>query len=109
MWRAFPIIEDALDKPLTSAVLELTDRCVVEAHLTTTLRKMGHGLKCSLRFFPDGRVLRPTGVEVMAGYSGDRLGNVMGVLGDLGFIAPDGTALTSHGRSLLQSLVDSDA
>ena len=65
MWRAFPIIDQALDKPLSTAILELTNRCVVETHLTTTLRKMGHGMKCSLRFFPDGRVLRPTGIEVM--------------------------------------------
>jgi len=108
-WQGFSIIEEALDKPLTSAALKLTDRCVVDAHLTTTLRKMGHGLKCSLRFFPDGRVLRPTGIEVRAGYSGDRLGNVMGVLGDLGFITPDGSALTSHGESLLQSLGGNDA
>ena len=109
MWRAFPILDQALDTQLVDAALELTNQCVVEAHLATTLRKMGHGLKCSLRFFPDGVVLRPTGVEVMAGYSGDRLGNVMGILGDLGFITPDGNALTAHGHSLLQSLGASDA
>jgi len=109
MWRAFPILDQAGDTPLAEVTLELTNRCVVEAHLATTLRKMGHGLKCSLRFFPDGVVLRPTGVEVMAGYSGDRLGNVIGVLGDLGFITPDGSALTAHGHSLLQSLGASDA
>lgn len=109
MWRAFPILDQALDMPLVNATLELTNQCVVEAHLATTLRKMGHGLKCSLRFFPDGVVLRPTGVEVMAGYSGDRLGNVMGVLGDLGFISPDGIALTAHGHLLLQSLGARDA
>jgi hypothetical protein len=109
MWRAFPIIDQALDKPLSAALLELTNRCVVETHLTTTLRKMGHGMKCSLRFFPDGRVLRPTGIEVMAGYSGDRLGNVMGMLRDLGFIAADGGELTADGESLLQSLGGGDA
>jgi len=109
MCRAFPIIDGATDEKLSGAARLLVDRCVVEAHLATTLRKMGHGLKCSLRFFPDGHVLRPTGMEVMAGYSADRLGNVIGVLEDLGFIVRDGSGLTSLGESLLQSLGSDDA
>jgi len=109
MWRAFQIIDEMMDRPLSTAILKLTDRSVVEAHLNTTLRKMGQGLKCSLRFFPDGRVLRPTGIEVMPGFSGDRLGNVIGVLSDLGFISPDGSLLTEQGETLLRSLEDGDA
>jgi len=104
MYSAFPILEANLDQPLTEAALEVVERCVIEAHLTTTLRKMGHGMKCSLRFFPDGRILRPTGIEVVAGYSGDRLGNVIGVLSDVGFIAPEGNTLTPAGEDLLESL-----
>jgi len=107
--QAFPIIEQSLGTPLVAATQVITNRCVVEAHLATTLRKMGHGLKCSLRFFPDGVILRPTGIEVTPGYSGDRLGNVMGILGDLGFIAADGDGLTAQGQSLLQTLGGGDA
>jgi len=106
MWRAFPIIEESMEMPLRDVAMQIALRCVVESHLATTLRKMGHGLKCSLRFFPDGTVLRPTGIEVVAGYSGDRLGNVMGVLGDLGFIQVDGNGLTGSGEQLLDSLGD---
>jgi len=109
MVQAFPIIDGALRGSLLDATRTLADRCVVEAHLSTTLRKMGHGLKCSLRFFPDGRVLRPTGMTVMAGYSGDRLGNVIGMLGDLGFIRGDASGLTPRGEALLQTLGGSDA
>jgi hypothetical protein len=46
---------------------------------------MGQGQKCSLRFFPEGSVLRPTGTGVYPGFSGDRLGNVLGMLADLGY------------------------
>ncbi len=104
MYRAFPIIEKATSGSLTEAIRILTDHCVVESHLGTTLRKMAYGMKCSLRFFPDGQVLRPTGMKVIAGYSGDRLGNVIGMLEDLGFITRDGHGLTPQGEKLLESL-----
>ena len=45
---------------------------------------MGQGQQCSLRFFPEGDVLQPTGVAVMPGFSGSRLGNVLGMLADVG-------------------------
>jgi hypothetical protein len=104
--RVFPILSNSADMPIHSLLLMLIDRGVVEPHLNTTLRKMGQGMKCSLRFFPDGRVLRPTGMAVAAGYSGDRLGNVMGILGDLGMIADeDGDrVLTQCGQALLDRL-----
>jgi hypothetical protein len=41
---------------------------------------MGSGQQCSLRFYPEGDLLKPTGTEVWAGYSGDRLWNVLGML-----------------------------
>ena len=53
-------------------------------HLQTTFRKMGGGQKCSLRFFPDGPLLRPTGIGVSPGYSDERLTNVLRILTDLG-------------------------
>jgi hypothetical protein len=65
-------------------LIEETVRMVVLAHLETTLRKMGAGQKCSLRFFPDGDRLRPTGLSAGAGQSGDRLTNVMRFLTDVG-------------------------
>lgn len=104
--RVFPILAEASDLSLEHALTKLIDHGVVEAHLNTTLKKMGQGLKCSLRFFPDGRVLRPTGVPVAAGFSGDRLGNVMGILTDLGLIAVDGenSILTAGGHAWLDRL-----
>ena len=53
---------------------ELLIGVVIEPHLKTSMRKLGQGQKCSLRFFPEGNILRPTGIPVRAGYSGDRLG-----------------------------------
>ena len=103
----FPILRDSGEMPLHELLITVIDRGVVESHLNTTLRKIGHGLKCSLRFFPDGRVLRPTGMAVAAGYSGDRLGNVLGILSDLGMTTEhDGgdRVLTSRGHTLLDRL-----
>lgn len=102
----FPILHRSRHTALRVLLVELLDRAVVESHLNTTLRKMGHGLKCSLRFFPDGRVLRPTGMEVAAGFSGDRLGNVIGVLADIGMIGEEDGAfrLTTRGQALLDRL-----
>lgn len=102
--RVFPIMSNASDQAVQDLLVAIIDRGVVESHLNTTLRKMGNGLKCSLRFFPDGRVLRPTGMVVRAGFSGDRLGNVMGILADLGMIDYESNALSARGRQLLEKL-----
>ncbi len=104
--HVFPILHQSGELPLHELLVVLIDRGVVESHLNTTLRKIGNGLKCSLRFFPDGRVLRPTGMEVAAGFSGDRLGNVLGILSDIGMIGEEGGArgLTARGRALLDRL-----
>ena len=75
------------------------------SHLLTARKyQVANGLKCSLRFFPDGRVLRPTGMIVRAGFSGDRLGNVMGILADLGMIDHESGALSARGQQLLDKL-----
>ena len=47
---------------------------------------MSQGQKCSLRFYPEGALLRPTSTPVAAGFSGDRLGNVLGIWADLGML-----------------------
>jgi hypothetical protein len=45
---------------------------------------MGQGQQCSLRFYAEGDVLHPTGVDVRPGFSGTRLDNVLGMLADVG-------------------------
>jgi len=45
---------------------------------------MSRGQKCSLRFFPEGQKLLPTGMRVSAGRSGTRLTNVIRILQDAG-------------------------
>ena len=79
---------------------------VIEAHLSTTLRKMSQGQKCSLRFYPEGALLRPTGRGTSAGQSGDRLGNVLGMWADLGVLERQdgGFRLTEHGCALAAEL-----
>jgi hypothetical protein len=57
---------------------------VVGPHLQNALRKMAAGGDCTLRFYPEGEQLCTTGLDVKAGRSGDRLGNVLGHLADLG-------------------------
>jgi len=49
--RVFPILNTASDTDIQNLLVTIIDRGVVEPHLNTTLRKMGNGLKCSLRFF----------------------------------------------------------
>jgi hypothetical protein len=104
------ILASSSELSLADVMVRLVDRCVVVCHLTTTLTKMSRGLKCSLRFFPDGRTLRPTGMGVVAGYSGDRLDNVFGFLGDLGLLEADGVSLSlsTRGESVLAELGGAD-
>ena len=84
MERGFDLIEKNMSVPLSQALRELAVHLAVEPHLGTTLRKMGQGQKCSLRFFPEGEILQPTGIQVTPGFSGSRLGNVLGMLADVG-------------------------
>ena len=65
----------------------LAAELAVSPHLATTLRKMGNNQKCSLRFFPDGPILRPTGIVSSAGHSNDRLSNTMRMLADVGLLS----------------------
>ena len=103
MERAFKLVAENSSKPLAHAMRELAQHLAVEPHLSTTLRKMGQGQKCSLRFFPEGDVLQPTGVAVTPGFSGSRLDNVLGMLADVGLCSRlDGRfELTDAGRNRL--------
>jgi hypothetical protein len=103
---AFDLIEKNKNKSLHEIMIELILHVVVEPHLRTTLRKMGQGQKCSLRFYPEGDVLNPTGTPVAAGYSQDRLGNVIGMSADLGYCSREhGTfSLSDAGEQLLERL-----
>src|SRR5205814_9745757 len=104
MERAFELIDENKSSSLVHALREFALHLAVEPHLGTTLRKMGQGQKCSLRFFPEGSVLQPTGVAVTPGFSGSRLDNVLGMLADLGLYSRlDGGSfnLTDAGRKRL--------
>jgi hypothetical protein len=83
--QALAIVEAADDSSFQSAVRRLAELTAL-AHLRTTLRKMGAGQKCSLRFFTDGPRLRATGLTMLPGHSNDRLTNVLRVLADLGVL-----------------------
>ncbi len=82
--HAFKIIEEDKDKTVVSAIRDLVFYVAVSPHLNTTLRKMGQGQKCSLRFFPEGDEYTATGTGVWPGFSATRLTNVLGIMSDLG-------------------------
>ena len=104
--RAFAVLDTEYGSSLRTALRKLLIEVVIEAHLSTTLRKMSQGQQCSLRFFPDGALLRPTGIPVTAGRSGDRLGNVLGMWADLGVLdrQDGGLVLTERGRRIAAEL-----
>jgi len=101
--RVFEILETSPQQSLGDTIRRLLREVIVEAHLAATLRKMSQGQKCSLRFYPEGSLLRPTGTPVVAGFSGDRLGNVLGIWADLGVLDRTDAArfcLSDYGRDL---------
>lgn len=105
--RVFALLTELRARSLAETLESLLVHAVVEPHLATTLRKMSRGQKCSLRFYPEGDLLRPTGTRVRAGYSGDRLGNVLGMWADLGHLdrAEGGQfVLAERGQALLRRL-----
>jgi hypothetical protein len=99
MEHAFNVLERNQGGTIREVLRQLLIETVIEPHLRTTYRKMGQAQKCSLRFFPDGDLLRPTGKTVRAGYSGDRLSNVLGMLADLGIVAQSGDKYSFTERS----------
>jgi hypothetical protein len=104
--RSFSILIKQ-EKTVVELLRELLVETVVEPHLKTSLRKLGQGQKCSLRFFPEGRTLRPTGKRVAPGHSNDRLGNVLNFFADVGYLEHSQSGkflLNDDGRSLLSTL-----
>ena len=97
--RALENIESAAEEPFSEFVRKLVELTAL-VHLQNTLRKMGAGQKCSLRFFPDGAFMRSTGIGVSPGQSGDRLTNVLRILTDIGEFRRDGGkyALSDSGQ-----------
>jgi hypothetical protein len=107
MERAFKILDEGAESRVSDVLHNLLQQVVVEPHVSTTLRKMSQGQKCSLRFYTDGAILRPTGTAVSAGFSASRLGNVLGIWADLGFLerARKGKfGLTERGHALLSKV-----
>ena len=86
--RVNDLFEELTEAELTEVLRRLLRECVVGPHLQNALRKMADQpqAKCTLRFYPDGEVLWTTGIGVKAGRSGERLGNVIGLLADLGYL-----------------------
>lgn len=82
----------------------LVCEAVVAPHLQNALRKMAAGGDCTLRFYPEGQQLCTTGLDVKAGRSGERLGNVLGNLADLGLaerVSNTSFRISERGRELL--------
>lgn len=105
--KAFSVLAEQSECSIYDVLTSLLVHAVIEPHVATTLRKMSQGQKCSLRVYPEGEFLRPTGTPVRAGYSGDRLGNVLGMWADLGELErrPGSRyTLTDRGRMVLAEL-----
>jgi len=105
--RVFNIIDEYFFKSLEECLHALLINTVIEPHLKTTLRKMSQGQKCSLRFYLEGQRLRPTGILVRAGFSGDRLGNVLGLWSDIGCLNKNKNGrfeINERGRKLIEEM-----
>ena len=105
--KVFEIFDKNTDRSIHDVLVDLLVNVVIESHLSTTLLKMERGAKCSLRFYPEGAELNPTGKAVAAGFSGDRLGNVIGILSDIGICQREGNSkytITERGQHLRESL-----
>lgn len=98
------LVEEMREESFETFMLRLLERCIIGEHIQNALRKMAAGGKCTLRFYPDDNRLCTTGTGVKAGRSGDRLGNVLGILADAGMLdrgPGSGIQLSDLGRDLL--------
>jgi len=105
--KSFDIVAGDSSRPYHEVLTEILECVVIEPHLSTTLRKMENGQKCSLRFYPEGAVLKPVGTATGAGFSGDRLGNVVGIMSDIGLCKRHGSStytITSVGTKVLSEM-----
>ena len=85
---AFEVITTQKES-IENLLTQILERIVLVSHLSTTWRKISQGQKSSLRFHTEGTYYYSTGIGVQAGYSGDRLSNVMLMLSDLGYLHRD--------------------
>jgi hypothetical protein len=92
--HAVEMILAAGETPFHVFLEALAAESAVSPHLATTLRKMGNNQKCSLRFFPDGPILRATGIVTSAGHSNDRLSNTMRMLADVRLLSATSSGYT---------------
>ena len=76
------------DGDIAEVAAGLLQHQVALRHLRHTLRKMADGQSNSLRFFPRGRRLVPTGTAALGGYSLTRLDAVLRQCADLGQLEP---------------------
>lgn len=105
MEKAFSILDAGADLTIGEVLTQILEKVVIESHIGNTLRKMEQGQKCSLRFYPEGKRMKPTGTYTGAGYSGERLGNVLGILADVGILYREskGLSITEVGKNALAS------
>ena len=99
------VVASHQDTTISDFLGELVTTAIASRHINNALRKMAAGGPFTLRFFWEGDVLCPTGTDVMPGFSGDRLSNVLGMLADLGYAdrATSGAFLPNIlGTTLLQ-------
>jgi len=107
MEEVFSILENESNHNILTITKRLIEDCAIKPHISNTLRKMQNGQQCSLRFYPEGDRYLPTGMGVYAGFSNDRLSNVVGLFRDMGFVqkaANSNFALTDDGFELLHEL-----
>jgi len=79
----FEILDRSRKSSIFSVCTNIIKQCVVVPHLNTALRKMSQGNQCSLRFYPEGQTLTPTGTATGPGMSATRLTNTMNMLADI--------------------------
>jgi hypothetical protein len=96
---ALKLIVNADDQPFDFLLRNLVEKCAILPHLQVTLRKMANRQKCSLRFFPDGNILRLTANQSSAGYSGSRLDNALNILVDIGVFQRGNNGSLTHAEA----------
>lgn len=84
--NVFQLLLSSDDRPTVDITVDLLRDEVVHRHLRHTMRKMAQGASNSLRFYPRGDLLVPTGTEKRAGMSLTRLTALLQVMADLGHL-----------------------
>lgn len=82
----FRALQGENDRPAAEVASDLLRNEVAQRHLRHTMRKMSQRQSNSLRFFPRGDLLVPTGTGTAAGFSLTRLSAVLQVMSDVGHL-----------------------